>query len=166
MKHAKFILSTALIGALVLPLTVLGAEGEWFDLENCAMCKNLSAEEGLMDHVEWETHLINNGMLSVTMVDPDYQQAFKRAMVNMQETSKKLMSGQQLHLCGFCNSHGALYRAGATMEDVKTDVGLISLITASDTKTVEMIHQHAKRTIDEYEKLKAAEKDPAQHGHW
>jgi hypothetical protein len=51
------------------------------------------------------------------------------------------------------------------MEDLKTDVGLISLVTATDTKIVDMIHKHGQRTIDEYDKLKASESDSGKHGH-
>lgn len=165
MKRSGFVVALVLIGILVMSLAAISSEGTWFDLEDCSMCKNLTAEKGLLEHMEWETHLIHNGMLSVTVVDPEYTEAFKRAMANMEETGTKLMNGEQMYLCGFCTSYGGLHMAGATMEDVKTDLGLISLITANDSKTIEMIHKHGQRTIDEYAKMVEAEGDHAGHDH-
>ncbi len=163
MKRQCLYLILSLAVAFAGPLCALGAEGEWFDLENCSMCKHMSAEEGLMDHMHWETHLIANGMLSVTTVDPEYQPAFQKAMAKMEETAKKLMSGEQMYLCGFCNSYGALQMAGAKFEDVQTDAGIIGLVTSADPQVVEMIHKHGQRTIDEFAKMTAESDEHGSH---
>ena len=122
----------------------------WFDIENCGICKNFGAEEGLMDAMKWETHKIENGMLSVMTIDPAYREGFDRANANMGETMAKIHAGESVHLCGFCTSFGSLMMAGANAEEIDTEVGHISLITAADSEVVEAIHAHAQRTIDEY----------------
>ncbi len=53
------------VGLLVAVGMSIGDEGKpWFDIHNCGMCKNMAAEEGLMDNLNWETHKISNGMLN------------------------------------------------------------------------------------------------------
>jgi len=150
MKQVKMMMVAVTAVALMIPFAAAAGEGAWFDLENCAMCKNMSAEEGLMEHMEWENHLVENGMLSITRVDPAYEDAFKRSMDNMQATGQKLMTGEQMHLCGFCQSYGGLHMSGANFEMIKADAGYIDLVTSGDPKIVAMIHKHGQRTIDEY----------------
>ncbi len=163
MKRRSPFLFAAAVMILAAPLVAHAGEGAWFDLENCSMCKNMSAEKGLMEHMEWETHLITNGMLSVTVVDPEYKEAFDRSMQNMKKTGEKLMAGEQMHLCGFCTSYGGLRMAGATFDYVETDAGHIDLVTSSDPKVVEMIRKHGQRTIDEYEKMMKEEHEGHSH---
>jgi hypothetical protein len=155
MKHGLLICTALAAVALTAPLAVGGDEECWFDLENCAMCKHMLAEEGLMDHMEWETYVITDGMLSVTRIAPGYEEAFERAMDNMEKTGKQLQTGQQMYLCGHCQSYGALHMAGAIFELVETSIGSIDLMTSSDPAVVGMIQTHAQRTIDEYDAMLA-----------
>jgi len=106
------------------------------------MCKHMMAEEGLM---------------SVTVVAPGYEDAFTRTMTNMKATSEKLMTGEKMYLCGFCQSYGALHMTGANFERFETIGGYIKLVTSGDPAVVEKIHAHGQRTIDEYNKMLAAE---------
>jgi hypothetical protein len=135
------------------------AETPWFDLENCAFCKNLTAEEGLMEHMTWENFVIPTGMMTVSTVAPGYEDKFQNAMKNMEETSKRLMAGEQLPMCGMCQSFGMIWATGKM--DYKmfdTKAGHIELTTSSDPEVVAMIQKHAQRTIDEYAKLEQMEK--------
>ena len=134
----------------VAPLPA-GEEQAWFDLDNCGICKNFNAEKGLMDAIKWETHKISNGMLTVSTIDPEYKEAFGRAQVATMKTVEKMQGGESTHLCGFCTSYGALMMSGAQAQEIETEVGKISLITASDEAVVKAIHEHAQHTIDEYE---------------
>lgn len=147
-KLASLSLALALC-VLVAPQFVAEDEQPWFDIHNCAICKNLSKEKGLMEHVQWEAHVIANGMLTVATVPPEYEEAFKRSHDGMLATVQKLQTGEPMHLCGFCMSYGKLAMAGARMEDIPTKAGHIGLVTSDDPDVVAMIHEHAERTIAE-----------------
>ena len=156
-KRIAMVLGTFALAALALPLAAAPGSPTWFDLENCSMCKHMMAEEGLMDHMKWENHLTQDGMMSVTVVAAGYEEAFTRSMMNMKATGEKLMSGEKMYLCGFCQSFGGLHMAGANVEHFETVAGYVELVTSRDPAVVEKIHAHGKRTIDEYNKMLAAE---------
>ena len=149
----------ALLALAAVALIAVAWAGEeqkaWFDLENCAMCKNLKAEEGLLENIQWETHLISNGVMSIAAVPGEYEEAFERARENMNAAVMKMQSGEQVHLCGFCTSYGRLMMAGAKSEEIIAQAGHISLTTSNDPEVVKMIQEHGQRTIDEYNKMMA-----------
>ncbi len=148
----KLGLTIMVLAAVAVALPMPADEEPWFDLTNCAMCKNLAAEEGLMDSMKWEVHKIDNGMLSVAVIPAEHQAAFARAGEKMEAVVGKMQQGEQLPLCGFCKSYGNLAMHGAKSEEIHTKAGHISLTTSSDAKVVAMIHAHADRTNAEYEK--------------
>jgi len=151
--------------AILLPLTGFAAQGDpWFDLENCSMCKTMTAEEGLMENMVWENYLTADGMMTVTVVDPAYEAAFQKSMLAMQAVGAQLAAGEEMYLCGFCQSYGGLVMAGADLENFDTAGGFINLISSQDPAVVEMIHAHGQRTIDEYDLMVAAETESG-HAH-
>jgi hypothetical protein len=157
MGKRSILIRVVLMVALAAGVLVAGdGDKAWFDLEGCAMCKNFAAEPGLMEHIEWENHMISGGVMTVSVVDEEYQTALEHAEKNMEAVGQKLAAGEQLPLCGFCTSYGKLMMAGVKIEQFDTKVGAVVLMTSSDPKVVEMIQQHAKHTDEEYEKLKAA----------
>ncbi len=164
MKRELFVCTALAAVVLAIPFTCGAGEECWFDLEECSMCKHLVAEEGLLDNMAWENYVIADGMLSVTHVAPGYEEAYGRCMHNMEQTGKQLMTGQQMYLCGFCQSYGALHMAGAHFETVETGVGQIDLVTSSDPAVAEMIRVHAQRTIDEYNAMLAEGHEPGAPG--
>jgi hypothetical protein len=168
-KKAMKTFVTVFVACLCLGLAVAEAgDTPWFDLENCVMCKNISGEDGLWENLTWETHLITNGMMSLTVVDSEYEEAYEKAKKGMQATGQELQSGKQMHLCGFCMSYGSLIMSGANMEAVETKAGEILLVTATDDAVVEQIQTHAKKTMEEYEKLHQpghSGKAHQKHGH-
>jgi hypothetical protein len=124
----------------------------WFDFKNCAMCKCM-ADEGLMDHVKCETHVIDNGMLMFASIPADKKAAFEKCEKEMKAVAEKLKSGEKVALCGFCQSYGELMKAGAKEQDVVTAAGHIHLLTSDKPDVVKKIHEHAKTTIAEYKTL-------------
>ncbi len=120
------------------------------------MCKNMMAEEGLMEAMDWENHLTKDGMMSVTIVAAGFEEAFERSMKNMQASSEKMMSGEKMYLCGFCQSYGGLNKSGANFEHIETKAGMVELVTSHDPAVVAKIHAHGQKTIDEYNKMAAA----------
>jgi len=156
-KRTALVFGVFTLAALALPLAAAPGATPWFDLENCSMCKNMSSEEGLMEHMEWENHLTTDGMMSITIVAAGYEEAFARSMKNMKATGEKLMTGEKMYLCGFCQSYGGLHMAGANFEHIETKAGTIELVTSHDPAIVKKIHAHGQKTIDEYNKMVAAE---------
>ena len=157
----------SLIGlGLVLTVALATAdEGQtWFDLTNCAMCKNMAAEEGMIEAIDWESHKISNGMLTVMVVPEKWQAAYERSHKNMMAVVEKLEAGEQMHLCGFCTSYGKLMMSGANSEHFQGDHAIVALVTSNDPEVVEMIHVHADRTVEEYAKW-SAEQEAAKGGH-
>ncbi|MDX1387833.1 MAG: hypothetical protein R3344_01505 [Acidobacteriota bacterium] len=152
----------AVLAACLLSLPAMTGEGAWFDPENCSICKNMAAEEGLMEHTKWETYMISNGAMSVMVVDPAYAEKMERASKGMEATIAKLESGEQLPLCGFCMSYGNLMMNGAEREEFMTEWGThISLMTSDNPELVEAIQAHFEKTIVEYAKFMEA----GGHGH-
>ena len=143
------------------------SEGDsaWLDLENCSMCKSMHAEEGLMENMKWENHKIATGMMSVTVVDPAFEDAYGRSMKAMHEMGQRMHEGEQMPLCGFCKSMGKLMMDGAKMENFDTNGGHVMLITAMDPKVINDIHDHVTKTQDEFAKMTAAHEEGHEYGH-
>jgi hypothetical protein len=125
----------------------------WFDLQNCAMCKHLAAEEGLMDAMHWEIHKIDNGMLTVATIPENMKAKFKKAEAAMAKTAKEMESGKELPLCGFCEAYGKLMAAGVKTQEFKGEAANVSLITSDDPAVVKQIHAMADRTIKEHKAM-------------
>ena len=166
MKRHTFSILLALtsVVALSFPAAFAAPSDPWFDLDNCKMCQPMTQEKGLMENMEWENHLTADGMMTVTVIAPGYEKAFESVMKKMEATGEKLMAGEKMHLCGFCQSYGGLQMAGATFENFVTGGGLINLVTSRDPAVIEMIHEHGQKTIDEHAKMMAA-MDGGDHGH-
>ena len=162
MRAALGFVVGALVVCMVAAPVVGGEEKAWFDLENCSMCKNFAAEEGLMENMKWETFVISDGMMSVAVIDEHYHDAMERASKKMEAVGAKLQAGEQLPLCGFCSSFGNLLMSGAKLQEFDTVAGHISLMTSDSAELVAKIHAHAERTIEEGAKLAKAH---AEHGH-
>jgi hypothetical protein len=113
------ILAAALVAVMAAPSVAgSGPESAWFDMEKCSMCKSLMAQPGLLEHMTWDNQLINTGMMSVSVVEPAYLDAFTKMSADMTKTAKELEAGKQMDLCGMCMSYGALMQSGAKMDEV------------------------------------------------
>jgi hypothetical protein len=156
----------AVLSIAALALTALAAgsgwagdEGSWFDLENCAMCKHLMTDPAMMENLGWENHLTMNGMMSVTIYRTEGAKAyFADASTKMEEVGQKLMAGEQMPLCNYCQSFGKLLMTGkVTLEEFETETGQIMLVSSDDPAVVKMIHEHGQHTIDEFAKYESGE---------
>lgn len=157
--------------AVILVLTAGVASASptdaWLDLENCAMCRNLTIDQELFTAMTWETLLFENGLVEINTVPAGYEERFEKLMTRLMEAGKKMEAGEEMPLCGMCQSYGALMMAGAAMEQLQAGKNHISIISSRDPEVVEMIRAHGQRTIDEYAKWQAAEAshDHGQEGH-
>ena len=125
------------------------ADKTWFDMENFAMCKNISSQPGLMEAMKWEVHKIDNGMLLVANIPENMDGAWKKAMAGMDATKKELESGKQLQLCGFCQAFGKAIQDGAQEENVDGSFSKIQLITSDDPEVIKQLHDIADRCSKE-----------------
>lgn len=132
----------------------------WLDLHNCSFCKMMGDNMDMMEHVKWENHKIANGSLSASVIPEEYQQRMDTLHNKMRAVAAKLEQGEQLPLCGFCTSYGELKAAGAKTEEIKTDFGMIELMTSDDPAVVKRIHEHTDRTNAEFKKFLEAEGKP------
>ncbi len=133
----------------------------WFDLEHCPICKCMSSQKGLMESMTWETHVVPNGMLSVAVIPADKKDAMAACKKNMMAVIDKVKAGEKMDLCGYCNSYGALEKAGAKKTEIETAAGMISMLTSDDPEVVKKIQDHAKTTIKEFEAMKVAQSKTA-----
>jgi len=160
----KWVLTVALVSVVAAPLLAspTTTEKPWFDMQNCAMCKSMTAEKGLIEHSSFDTYATATGLVSVCTVDPAYKEAFARAGAKMMATMKDLEAGKDVGpLCGFCTSYGELMKAGAKSDMFTTATGDISTLTSTDPALIAKIQAHAKRTSEEMAKMKEGMKAAA-----
>jgi hypothetical protein len=158
-RKALFAILSVLL-TLGLTAGVTAEEAAWLDMENCDICKHLSANMEMLDHMTWNHYNINNGIVSVTTVTADYAEAFGVAGKAMAATGKKMMAGEAVNLCNMCTAYNGMMMEGAAMEYVKTDFGNLRLTTSSDEAMVTKLHAWADKTGTEMAKMEApAEKE-------
>ena len=87
MKTKAFLAVAALV---VMTLAVTGGSSEeeaWFDMENCSLCKNLMAEEGLMENMKMDSYMIATGWMMVSRVPEEHKAAHATAKKNMEKSA-------------------------------------------------------------------------------
>jgi len=155
MKAVKL---TVMVGCvLFLTLSAGADEMPWFDMENCAFCKHIGAEEGLFEHMHTEYHSISNGILSVTVVDASHKEAYDRAMKAMEKVGTEMQeTGVMPKMCGFCMTYGGFLMTGVKNEYVGSEFADIIIWTSDKPEMVEKLQAFGKRANDEMAKLRAA----------
>ena len=150
MSRRILLLSFAL---LFVALSLNAGEKPWFDMENCAMCKNLYAQKGLVDHIMWEQHAISNGVVSVTTVEPAYLAKYRTAHIDMMAAGKKMQDGEMLPMCGSCTALGACMMKGLNMEYVETSAGDVMIMTSDNPELVKEVQAWGTRNTEEMKKM-------------
>lgn len=126
----------------------------WFDPEHCDICRPMHERPDVMGTMKWDVHKLDAGMLMTSSVAAEKKEAFYAICKAMHAKAPAADSA----MCGFCAGFGGLIQAGAKVEELKTDSGMITVITATDPVTVEMIHAVADRSLDEMAKMADLEK--------
>jgi hypothetical protein len=135
----------SLVAAIALVLAIgAGVAEEGGNMHNCAVCKPMMEQPGLIEHVKWEPHPIATGMIAVTTVDAGYEKAFDTAHAKMMAVVAKLEAGEKMELCPICQGMGKMSEAGAKFENIDTPNGHVMAVTSADPKVVAVIHDHAK----------------------
>ena len=139
---------------------VTAEEDAWMDMANCDMCKHLSANADLLDHMTWNHYDVKNGIMSVCTVTDDFAEAYAAAGAAMGATNQKMMAGEEVSLCNMCSEMSGMMMAGASMELVDTDFGNIRLATSNDGAMVTKLHAWAEKTRSEMaKKVEVTEKE-------
>ena len=154
----KFVILTLAL-CLCAGLAVAGDAEPWFDMANCDMCKHLLTPEGMLHEIGWEHHLTATGALSVTVVPESRAKDWAAAKTAMMAAGEKMAKGEATQMCNFCKSMGALMMGGKMQtEHFETIGGEVMLVGSTDPATVEAIHKHYKRTMEELKKMEATTK--------
>ncbi len=125
----------------------------WFDMDHCEICKNFASMKDSMHRIKWENHLLDDGMISVSIVPDDMKDDMDKANAGIQKTVAKLEQGEQMDMCGHCQYMGKMIMSGAKFKELQT-VGVdISIVTSSDPEVVKEIHAFAKQSKIEHEKM-------------
>lgn len=138
-------LTVVIVAVLAVAGTAIA--GEWFDMENCAMCKNMSPE--LMKSMSWEQVDISNGIVCITNVNKGQIDAYRKAHESMVETGMRLQKGEQLKVCGSCTALGMCLMKGPHQEYAETSTGDVWILTSDKPEVVTELQAWAKRNRDE-----------------
>lgn len=163
----KRLMNILAIGAIALAgaatATADDKDESWIDFEKCAVCKHVGQHKELLTKVKCETHIIDNGMLTVVTIPDEYKDEMKTVHNKMNEAIEKVKSGEKAELCGFCQSYAKLLKAGAKCQEIETSSGAVSLLTSDQPEVVAQIKEHAQKAIKEHEKHTAQRPSDTQH---
>ncbi len=124
MKRIALICMVVVCAVPVLALAgdSMKSESGWFDFENCAFCKSLAEDPGLLKHTTWENYPIKNGSMTIMTVDPAYAESMAKVDAHMAALGAKIQNGEvnpmSLEMCGRCKSYGMLMMGGVDMERI------------------------------------------------
>ncbi len=159
----KPVLISLFLLILLFSMSFAADDGQWFDMEKCAMCKSLMEDPELMNNMTWKHHNISNGIVSVTKVDPAYLKSYLKSRVQMNEIGERIAKGEKFEFCNMCSSLGGLYQAGAKWEAVDSDNVMIGITTSDNPEIVEKIQAWAERTTKEMMAMEQTEHSEHQH---
>jgi hypothetical protein len=142
------------------PHSAMKTASGWFDMENCEFCQSLVEDPALMDHMQWENHVISNGALSIAVVEPAYAAAYVKANAAMEALGQNMQTGKvdptKVKMCGRCAAFGQLMMTGVKVETIKGEAAEVTLMTSGDPQVVAKIHEFTKRTNQEMAELMPA----------
>lgn len=147
----RTVVSVLALVALVLVAAVMAADQEkpWFDMKNCAFCKELAAQPGLLEHMRHEYHNIHNGIVSVTYIDKDYRDEFAAMHQGMGKVVADMQAGKPVQMCQHCAKIGEFYQKGVRMEEVKSSDAIIVIYSSEDTALIADIQAFGARCTEE-----------------
>ena len=160
MKKLVLIIVLAIAASILVAQTPPPAEKPWFDMQKCAVCKNLMTDPALMQHfTKWEHFKTADGLINLSVVDKDYIDAYKKAQANMDAVIEKMKTtGEVPYLCGSCMAYGEIMQEGAKYEQFQSDNIFMSSLTCDKPEVVAKIHAWVDRTQVEMAKMMMQDK--------
>jgi hypothetical protein len=116
---------------------------------NCTVCASMASCPGMMDGaVKCESYNIQNGVAMLfTVSDPaksaEFHQGWDQCKAEMDKAVKMSKSEAQTHLCEMCQGYYNLTHQGAQWDYVKTENGVLCLLTGKKAKLVTAIQNQA-----------------------
>ncbi len=153
-------ISVVILSALFLVAGAQAAdEGSWIDMENCAICKPLLEQDShLMQHMTWKHHNISDGLVSVTVIDPEYLSSYEKAGEKMNAVIEQMQAGEETYTCNMCTELGAIFQTGVNRESVKSDNVSVAITTSDNPAMVKRIQAWGARTNKEMSAMMEMEK--------
>ena len=152
----RFVVLLVGLTALLCSMATAGDEVPWFDMEKCAFCKMITAEEGLTEHMHFEYHKLFSGMMSITVVDKEYMEPYERVQKKMDSLGFELMQATEMpYMCGHCMAYGEFLMAGVVPNHIRSTFGEVVVWTSDQPEMVKKLHTFAQRSIDECAKMEA-----------
>jgi hypothetical protein len=156
------VILVACVAALLLVSGSMFAQDEkpWIDMEKCAFCKQLSAQEGLIENMHREYHNIDDGIIQITNVDPEYHDMFEKAQHNIEKVAADMQSGGEMpYMCGHCEAYGAFMMASVKPECVESEDSHVCVMIGDTPEMVEKLHKFADKSNAEIAKLMGEEEE-------
>ncbi len=136
-------------------LNTAATADDWFAMDKCEVCKPMSKNMHLMGETKWQTYMLSNGCLSVSVIPPEHKGTMDECHAEMQAVIERAQQGEVVELCGHCKSWNNLMGSGAKKEELDTIGGLITILTSDDPEVVKKIQAHAKKSMVEFQKMMA-----------
>jgi hypothetical protein len=134
----------------------MAGDKPWFDMENCAMCKNVDLE--MMKAATHEQYPISNGIVSITTVPAKYIAKYREAHAAMVKTGERMAAGEMLEVCGSCTALGKCMMTNPHQEYVETMNGDVWILTSDEPEVVKDLQAWAERNKKEMKKMMEMEK--------
>jgi hypothetical protein len=162
-------ISLAVLGLAIVGTAIASSQSQSGDprveMQKCAVCKYLAEKPELMEKMTWETHKIDNGMISVASAPKEAKDEFHAVHEKMMQAVAKVKADQQqgkpVELCSYCESMSDLMKAGAKQENVDTATGTVCLVTSNDPAVVQKIHAAAEKAIADQRQMEQQLKSQA-----
>lgn len=134
---------------------------------NCNVCSAWAAHPEMMAGIKNESYNIQNGVAMLMTVSDtakvaEFHQAWDQCKVEMDKASKLSKADAKSHLCEMCQGYYNVTREGAQWDCVKTETGLLCLLTAKKAKLVSAIQNQAAACREMMSKKGAACCEPAE----
>jgi hypothetical protein len=155
MMRSRIVIGAVMLTAC-LAVWALASDQPWFDMKNCEMCKNYTKHPGLMEAMKFEQKKISNGFVGVCFVAEDQMENYRAANSDCKVLGDKMMTGEQVPLCGSCVAMGEMIKEGAKMEQVELQNGGVMMMTSDDAAVVEHLHAWVDRNAEEMAKMMEA----------
>jgi hypothetical protein len=145
-------LTLALLAAVGCAFSVNAAEEPWLDLDKCMFCKAFASQPGLLDHMKTEYHDTRTGIISVTYIDKDYEDAFKKAQAGISQVVADKVAGKPIVACKHCAGIGEFSSMGLA-EPIKSEKCTIVIYSSSDPAVVARLQDFARKTNEAFAEL-------------
>lgn len=149
----RTVLITAALLMLALLVVAQEADKPWFDMKNCAFCKEVAAQPGLAEHMHHQYFNIKNGILSITHIDEEYWDEFAGMQAGMQKVVADMQAGKQVEMCQHCAKIGEFYMKGVTVDEIKAAEEIVIVYSSADPEMVKELQAFGEMCAAELEKM-------------